>query len=403
MTRASTTLRRRSRRAGFTLLELMVALTVGTIVIVAVLTVGSSSSRHFQEQQRIGVTQRSLRMGIDRLRRDIARAGYMGVTDSLNGGVRMCPTPPTPRRVSAIGFTNDDPDGNAALGLINGPANGVSADRLVLTGNFETDEGYLVRSLDATGSMVFLQTDWLAFRRSFVLTEGFSATVDTERFRQVFAAGRMLHIETPNRMHYVVQITGTTIDSSGNIAAVRFAPSIGLDNPCMRGLGQGSLVAPISEIEYFVGVPPAGSVLAPRAADVTGTNTVLYRRELNMNTGAPIPGSERAVVEYAVDFNLDFILDTQLNRTLPPTIVRQSGAEAQVAVRNNPWMVRGIVASVAARTPEQEPRFGWPDAWGARRPPGEPLTRYRVFPGRRGAARVRQMVTEVQVPNLIPR
>lgn len=395
--------RRRSRRAGFTLLELMVALTVGTIVIVAVFSLGGASSRHFQEQQRVGVTQRSLRMGIDRLRRDIARAGYFGLPDTQGPTVQMCPTPAVPRRVRAVWFQNDDPEGNAALGTINAAANRVSADRLRLTGNFETGEGYLVRSFDATGGQVFLQTDWLGFRRAFVITNGLSSTVDTARFQQVFATGRMLHIETPNGMRFMVRITGTAITPAGTVASISISPGLGADNPCLRGLGRGSIVAPISEVEYFVGTPPAGSVLQPRALAVTGPNTVLYRQELDMATQAPIAGTRRAIVEYAVDFNLDFILDTNLNATLPPNIVRQTGAAAQATVQNSPWQVRGIIASVAARTPEQDARFGWPDTWAGGRPVGEPLSRYRVFADRPGAARVRQMVTEVQLPNLIPR
>lgn len=387
----------RSRRAGFTLLELMVALTVGTIVIVAVFALGSQSSRHFQEQQRVGVTQRSVRLAMDRLRRDIARAGYLGVPDTRSG-VRMCPTPASPRPVSAVWFRDADPEGVSALSSINASANGVSADRLRLTGNYATDEGYLVRAFDGAGGQIFLQTDWLGFRRSFVITRGATSTVNVARFQEVFSPGRMLHIETPNQFHYMVQITGTTVNATGTVAAISFTPGIGIDNPCMRGLGRGSLVAPISEIEYFIGTPQAGSALAPRAANVTGPNTVLFRQELNMATQRPIAGTQRAVLEYAVDFNLDFVLNTNPNRTTPPTIVRQLGPAAQATLDAQPWQVRGVVASLAARTPEQDPRFGW-----STRGAGDPLNRFQVFPSRPGAARVRQMVTEVQVPNLIPR
>ena len=64
-----TTDRARSRRAGFTLIEMMVALAAGGLVIAAVFTLGGASARHFQEQQRVGVTQRSVRMAMERLRR----------------------------------------------------------------------------------------------------------------------------------------------------------------------------------------------------------------------------------------------------------------------------------------------------------------------------------------------
>lgn len=390
----------RSRRSGFTLLELMVALFIGAIVVVSVFTVGGASSRHFQEQQRVGTTQRSVRMAMDRLRRDIARAGYLSVPDTRSNNVRMCPTPASPRPVQAVWFA--DGASNGALDAIDRAANAVSADQLRLTGNFSTSDNYLVRSTDATGGQIFLQTDWLGFRRSFVVGSGGSAVVNVQRFQQVFAPGRMLHIETPNGFHFMVHITGALVNSSGTIATVNISPPLGADNPCLRGLGRGSIVAPISEVEYVIG--PATGWLVPATPAVTGPNTVLYRRELNMTNGSVLAGTTRPVLEWAVDFNLDFVLDTNPTpRTSPPILVRRNAAAAQAPVQNSSWQVRSVIASIAARTPEQDTRFPWPDTWGSGRPTTAPLNRYRVFPTRPGAARVRQLTTEIQAPNLVPR
>ncbi len=369
----------------------------------AVFTLGGASARHFQEQQRIGTTQRSVRMAMDRLRRDIARAGYLSVPDTRSNFVRMCPMPATPRRVQAIWFQNDDPVGAAALGAINGSQNGVSADKLRLTGNYATADQYLVRSMNTSGNMIYLQTDWLGFRRSFVTTNGGTSTVNVNRFNDVFQAGRMLHIESPNGYHYVVRITSSFTNSTGIMAYVTVSPGLGADNPCLPGLGRGAVVSPISEIEYYVAQPTGTSNLIPRNQDVTGANTVLFRHELNMANQTELAGSARPVLEYAVDFNLDFVIDTNLNRTLPPILARQTGALAQSTVQNNAWQVRSVIASLAARTPEQDRRFPWPDIWAGGRPATAPLNRYRVFPGRDGAARVRQLRTEIQMPNLVPR
>lgn len=390
----------RSRRAGFTLVELMVALVIGALVVAAVFTLGGASSRHFQEQQRIGTTQRSVRMAMDRLRRDISRAGYLGVPDTRSPLVRMCPTPATPRPVQSIWFVDNDPAGNGALDAVNRAGNTVSADRLRLTGNFATNDAYLVRSTDATGSQIFLQTDWLGFRRSFVVGTGGSATVDTARFNQVFAPGRMLHIETQNGFHFVVDITGAIVNASGTVATVTIAQGLGANNPCLRGLGRGSIVTPISQVEYFIG--PATGVLVPRSPAVTGANTVLFRQELNMTNLTPRAGTVRPVLEWAVDFNLSFIVNNAPLGT-PPTLVRQDGAAAVNAVQNSAWQVRSVIASLAARTPEQDRRFPWPDTWTGARPTTAPLNRFRVFPTQPGAARVRQLTTEIQLPNNLPR
>ncbi|MBC7172556.1 MAG: prepilin-type N-terminal cleavage/methylation domain-containing protein, partial [Polyangiaceae bacterium] len=66
------------KKGGFTLVELMAALVAGLVAITAIYAVGSSSARHFQEQQRIAQTQMALRMAMSQLRVDIQRAGLFG-------------------------------------------------------------------------------------------------------------------------------------------------------------------------------------------------------------------------------------------------------------------------------------------------------------------------------------
>jgi prepilin-type N-terminal cleavage/methylation domain-containing protein len=91
--------RRRARRAGFSLIELMVALTLGMIVIASVYTIGGASSWHFQEQQRIGQLQLATRMALERVRRDVQRAGFQGTPDS--NLERTCGLAP-PQRLRAV-------------------------------------------------------------------------------------------------------------------------------------------------------------------------------------------------------------------------------------------------------------------------------------------------------------
>ncbi len=389
------------RRAGFTLVELMVALTIGALVVAAVFSLGGASSRHFQEQQRVGVTQRSVRNAMERLRRDFSRAGYLHVSANNAPTVRTCNIPAIPTQVPAVQFVDSDAASNTVLDTVNRTANRVSADRVRLTGAYATGDQFLVRTFNSAGNQVFLQTNWLAFRRNFVNQA--SSSIDVNRFNEVFRDGRMLHIETPNRTHFFVNIVGRSIDAAGTTARIDITPGVGLDNPCLDGLGRGALVTPISEVEYVIAGTPVGSTLAPNALDVSGPNTRLERRELDMVADTPLAGTARTVLEYAVDFNVDWIVDTNLVVGNPPNLVRLNGAAAQATLNATPWQVRSAIVSIAARTPEQDPRFPWPDTWGAGRPVGAPLNRYQVFPGRPGAARVRTMTTEIQMPNLIPR
>jgi len=390
----------RRRQAGFTLIEMMVALAIGALVIAAVFMLGGASARHFQEQQRVGVTQRSVRMAMSRLTRDVQRAGYMHVPSELAPSINRCPTPALPRTVPAVWMANDDPVGNAALDAVNRTVNGVSADQLRMIGNYNTADQYLIDSVNRGGNQLFLQERWLNFQRNFtVATTGGSRTADVQRFNDTFSAGRMLHLETPTRQHIFVTVSSAAIDSTARNATITITPALGANNQCLGGLGRGTLVTPLSEVRYQIQQPPAGSTTATRTANVVGPNTQLVREELNMNTGAPIDGTRRTVLEYAIDFNIDAWVDTS-PPTLPPNIIRQNGDAAATTIQARPWQVRSLVVSLAARTPEQDRRFPWTYAGG--RGAADPLNRFRVFTDREGAARVRQITADIQTPNLVP-
>jgi len=389
------------RRAGFTLLEMMVALVIGALVVTSMFTLGGASQRHFQEQARIGVTQRSVRLAAERLRRDIGRAGYLHVPSNRAPRVNNCTSPAAPRDVPAIWMADDDPTGNSALDTVNRGQNRVSADRLRLIGSYDASDPFLVRSFNGAGNTIFLQTDWLAFRRNFVVQTGATSSVDTARFADVFRVGRMVHIESRQGKHLYLNITGSLVNATGTLAQINVSPSAGVDSRCLEGFGEQSLVSVLDEIEYSIQSPAPGSALRARSPAVVGPNTLLVRQELNMTSGAPIAGTRRTVLEYAIDFNIDAYVDSNVTVGLPPNIQLQRGAATQAAIQGQPWQVRSLQVSLAARTPEQDPHFPWP--WGGGRPAGLPLNRFRVFPGQPGAARVRQITTEVLMPNMVPR
>jgi hypothetical protein len=54
-----------------------------------------------------------------------------------------------------------------------------------------------------------------------------------------------------------------------------------------------------------------------------------------------------------------------------------------------------VIVRLSVRDRDQEPSYGW-----LTRGPTAPLTRFRVFDNRTGAARVRTLITEIAVPNL---
>lgn len=386
------TKRRAMRQAGFSLLELMVALTAGAIVIGAVYFVGGASARQFQEQQRIANLQTSVRLGMDQIVRDIERAGYLASGNSRRD--QVCIPPPT--FIQAIEFEDDADTGKIPAAA----ANGASADRLTLVGSYSSPDQFFATGLDAAGDTVFLQTTWQAFRRNF------GVPIDTSAgnaFSATFAPGRLLHIRTHAGNNFYVTITG----SSAAAGSIDFTPTLTVGGQCVGGLMDGATVSVLTKIQYraedLAGFSSTALAASAGAANLGGTPSFLIRQEMSFaNPAVAVQNSERVVLEYLADFNLSFILDQQPIATLPPNLTPLGGALANAALQNvnlsvaaTPERVRSVLVSLSARTAEQDPNFP-----AIARAAGAPLTRYQLNPALTGAARVRTLQTEVFTRNI---
>lgn len=398
--------RRTDRRAGFTLIELMVALVAGLVVISAAYYIGGASARHFAEQQRIGQTQTAVRMAMMQLEADIERAGLHGSPNSTSAP--NCGVAP-PNRIQAVDFTPDHYTG-ALPNAGNNP--GVAADRLILTGNYATSDAYLVNTLGPTGGQVVLQPNWQAMRRDFgqwgtpdPLDVPAPPPFDVDRFQQVFRAGRMLRLLTTAGKELFVTIQGTDPGGAGMQGPViNISPNIPVGDLCVGGLADGALVAPLVRIEYAV-VDPAGdaslAVLTDPASNAAleaalgRNNAVLVRRELDFN-GAVIAGTTRIVMEFVADFQFSFVFDTSAPG-VPPNLIRATDGAAVGILNATPEQLRSVSIDLAARTRQHEARF----AFVPRTDPAvQPLTSYQVTTNVPGAARVRSLHSEVLLPNV---
>ena len=226
-----------------------------------------------------------------------------------------------------------------------------------------------------------------------------SGTIDAEHFEDVFRTGRTLHVKTKEGFHMFTTVVSAS--TTGNRALVTVAPAIPVPSPCLNGDGSGTLIAPITRVRYEIRQAPAGTPGASRNPVVSGINTQLIRSEFEVISDTPV-GAPRVVLNYAVDFNLDFYLDLNSGTSIVPRMELVPGATAAATLALSPWQARSIVVSLAARTAEQDPRFAWPTEWGGGRPLTEPLNRYRFSRDRPGAARVRSLRSEIMLPNLLP-
>lgn len=395
-------MKRRSQRrskAGFTLLELMVALVAGLIAVTAIYSLSTASARHFHEQQRISQTQMAVRSATELIRRDIQRAGFGGSPNSQRE--TLCVPPAT--NFGSIEFLDNFDQG----ALPNAAANLVDGDRLRLVGNFASSERYFTDTSPA-GTPVVLQREWQGFQRSFGTAAG-ARVIDQDAFQDVFRPGRWVHVIDRTGCHLFAQITNV-IPADGSLI---------FDHGSFE-IKRGSLLFPLMRIEYAVLTPSAADANTPlpefestAVDEARGTeNAVLVRREVGFDPGAtPIAGSERVILEYVAEVNYRFLLDTQLAVGGAPQLQTAGGDSdlvanlVQIDVDNTlatpaaggrPERVRAVFVDLAARTADHSPRF----AFVARRSRQEPLIRYQVTAtGLAGAARVRTSHAEVFLPS----
>ncbi len=392
MTRVSPR-RARQRRRGFTLLELMVALALGALVVATMYTLSGASARTFQTQQRISQLQLQTRLALERVRRDVVAAGFGSTPDSQ--AERSCGALGIATRLYAVQLTDHDAAATTALG--SGGSTAVThGDRLRLTGNFATSDTYLIANTgSANGSSVLLQSNWQAFRRSFA-ADPMGTSVDTTLFSSVFAPGRLVHVTHPRGYHFFATISSSSVDSAGHTPSVSITPPLPSQGQCNYALCVGCQISPVMMIEY--GIDSAANVapqLVSTDSAVVGTNTVLYRRELDPSTGDPLADAPtRVVLEYAIHFDAQVRVDAAAAGNPP-----QIGAPQTTIPAGREARVRSMQISLAARTPDIDPEFPWP--YSGNRPAASPITSFQVFTdGRPGTSHVRTAMAEFVLENL---
>ena len=419
-------------RRGFTLLELMISLTVGGIAITSIYAIGATATRTFHQQQQIAAAQTSLRNAVNQVKRDVARAGYLFTPVANPPGAFASQTcapvtapldaPLVSGRLAAIArYTDDVPinagNGNEAVdptGTGKNTPNGFTVDEIVLFGNYETASEYGgVTLLDP--NTIAISANWQAFRRDFSLwPAGNADAFDEARFSEAFAIGRVIRIQTTRGQRHFATITSVTAPTAGGLADVQvaFTPAVPLS--CDAEV-TGGWVAPISAIRYHVRDAPAAE--NERFANSTGRFAQLVRTEVDpgdkVNPLASLVNSAgastatRAVLDYVVGFNLAFTMNGFTNPGEPDNYVAGSllgnltdniapGISAQTAVNANPERVRSITIEIAVRSQEVDARMPFNANCSQMRC-------FQVFPdssGMLGTSRVRRERAEVFLPNV---
>lgn len=350
----------RASQRGFTLVELLVASIAGLFVVLAAFMLSRGATRLFAAEGRVANSQLNLRLGIDRLRQDLERAGFM-TTANVAVDPDVCPRP------SASGVLMPLQSvllkmGDASTAAITpmSASNGLYPDEITLTGNFASTDVYLAASIlpaaGGAGYDIALQKNWGSTARLLAVGETGSAT---SALQAVFAADRMIRVRNSVGVSQFLIVESAAIAGDGKpVITTRPAPAYAsassagaVDKRCGgSGFCVGCEVNPVQIIRYNIGslsksakfgwAYPSGGVGDTYKYD-------LIRQELKPD-GTTVTDSEEIVAEYAVDLGFAFGVDTSISMT--PGSAFTEPAVTQIAFGHKDNTLYGDpVASTTAR------------------------------------------------------
>ncbi len=428
-------LRAGSRRltAAFTLVELMVAVTGGLFVSMAVFMLAKQATGLYQSEARMSNTTIASVVGFERLRLDIERAAYLA-SPNLRRDPKVCGTPDAswPAYLSTMTAVFIQKTASVPQMLTD---NNIAPDEITLAGSYASVEQFWAASIDGSGganNVVTLQTASPAMARLGYQNLAVGDTAgQVALLTSVFGVGRALRIvddEGHEQYGTITDVQGGTapvIDLSISSPAIVYRGAGSSLHCGVGGNSAGSVVNVVNFVKYSLLNLSANPAYAPlydtTVTGVSGTATTdtsrteLVREELD-TSGTLIAGTQQVVSEFAVDlaFGITYSgLTTpvgstpafeQLSTIAPgdPAVETWAGTMTQVGTTRGPQRIRGIHArlSVRSRDADRSSGLSGGSADGGGLPIPSGLYRFGLGTGGGGPyARVRTVQADIALRN----
>jgi hypothetical protein len=424
-------MRRRARglTTGFTLVELMVAVTGGLFVSIAVFMLAKQATGLYQSEARISNATLGSMVGFERLRMDIERAAYLA-SPNIRRDPKVCGLPDAtwPTYLSTMTSVFIQPSTTAPAVLT---SNHITPDEITLAGSFASVEQFWTQSIDGSGGtnhVVALQTASPPMAR--LGYQNMTTAADQRTLLlSVFGIGRALRIvDTEGHEQY-----GTILDvQGGSTPAVLLKPSspailyrgVNTTLKCgVMGNGKDHVVNVVNFVRYSLKdmsadpnyAPLFQSSVGPGAPATDTGRTELVREEID-TSGNTILGTSEVVSEFAVDLRFGLAIaetTTPTGGTTPveqvraippgdPSITSWAGTTAQTGTTRGPQRIRAIRVRFSVRSREADRVSGLSVGGdgGGGLPIASGLYRIGVGPGGGSPfARVRTMQADVALRN----
>jgi hypothetical protein len=356
-------------RRGFTLVELMVAVTGGLFISISVFLLARHASRFYQQEVRVASATLSGVIGYERLRADVARAGFMS-TPNVRRDPEVCGNPIGDplwpdwlRRLQSV-FIEDVPPGQLPAAFA---GNGISPQRITLSGSYTSAEQYVAQdvAIDGPAWVVTLSTTSGPALRT---PGGNDGGLSDAALNSIFGAARALRIVDLSGRHHYATIQGVTGGITPQIVLEPNSPNLvaragsGLGCGVNDGANEGALVNVVNIVRYDLkslsAEPGYGPLYAAAGAAPFGEDSrvELIREELDVD-GVPIEGTAELIAEYAVDLQFGATVAPTVNTALmrvPDANLADYAGNVEIigAAATGPQEIRALHVQLSVRSRE---------------------------------------------------
>jgi hypothetical protein len=442
----------RRAAAGFTLVELTVALLAGLIVAMGIVALSREATRTFHEEVRSSAAEATLRTAVDRLQADLQRAGYMSTgniqTDPMlsfvPGGNRLPSTAPAPlKRLAGIHLSQGWSSTGNALSLSGSQTPALAPDMIEIAGNMTTAEQFEVMGYQPqTGNCTTLLLSGTSPAILRILNNNTTVAVDGSVSPSSNADTEMRNVFQPVAANATTQFLVRFVDDTGHTqylltcgvaqaagigSTFPMAPYLLIDvskTPLLTAQQTGTVggvngqadaggvvhgwVNPLQIVRWEITKAsgatdnePSQYVAAFAGGDASAADANKYdlmRSYYDVVNDRILPETSEVIAEYAVDLNFAFsVADaTGTNITSYPfdSTSNQTAADNVLTTTAQPQRIRSVRARVVTRTAQADRTlnvsFGGDSGLSF-------IYRYYLGPGQ--WARARTDVIEVSLPN----
>jgi type II secretory pathway pseudopilin PulG len=405
---------RAERSRGFTLVELMVAMTGGLFLSIVVFALSRDTSRFYQRESRIANATLAGVAGFERLSNDIARAGHLS-TANIATDPRVCNRPQAnwPEALRSLRALVIDTNATSTTNTEIAAA-GLKPHGIIISGALTTPEVLLTNAVSSPSGGAWQITLNLATPSAARLGLDPASTASAKNkdvLESVFLSagqGRIVRLRDHGMDQYAV-VAG--VSTSPGEAVVTLAESPALVRLVRGGvqcgvhdLGEGMALSVVDLVRYDLRSMVSDATYASlfkaaglgtggsgSALPYEGKRAELVRVELNA-AGIEIAATREIISEYAVDLRVDAWGATNASS---PTLV-----PITVAVDQNyalTHLLRGVHVRFSTRSREADREADISGTGGS----GTDLYRIPLGAGKTGPyARVRTLQSDIALRNL---